>query len=217
MGCETPSLAIPGASPVATPTPQRPRDRSPSSSSYSSGSRSRSPARLAPPPPATVGLGAVVEIHGVVKAPELNGQRAVVVATATTASGSATRWEVLCLEHEALEAGKEARRVSLSEDRLQLVQPPSPEAVRLRFRNVPDGYTTKLMKEELDDEGFVEEEDCYMWLVHDQSRGFCYLTAATARVAMQIIGHFDGRRLQRCGPGLLPDSCLRQNVKLERL
>jgi hypothetical protein len=44
-----------------------------------------------------------------------------------------------------------------------------------------------------------------------------YVFAASARVAQQIVTNFDGRRLERLGPGELPDSCLRQNVKLEWL
>ena len=56
-----------------------------------------------------------------------------------------------------------------------------------------------------------------LYLLHDLQQHQTYVFAANARVAQQIVTNFDGRRLERLGPGELPDSCLRQNVKLEWL
>ena len=56
-----------------------------------------------------------------------------------------------------------------------------------------------------------------LYLLHDMQQHQTYVFAASARVAQQIVTNFDGRRLERLGPGELPDSCLRQNVKLEWL
>lgn len=54
-------------------------------------------------------------------------------------------------------------------------------------------------------------------LLHDTEQHQTYVFAKSLRVAHQILTNFDGRRLERLGPGELPDSCLRQNVKLELL
>ncbi|CAL1129288.1 unnamed protein product [Cladocopium goreaui] len=78
------------------------------------------------------------------------------------------------------------------------------EARCLRFRNVPEGYTSSLMREELEDEGFGPDEVLY--LLHDMQQHQTYVFAASARVAQQIVTNFDGRRLERLGPGELPDS-----------
>mmetsp|Transcript_60819 Transcript_60819/g.162806 ORF Transcript_60819/g.162806 Transcript_60819/m.162806 type:complete len:229 (-) Transcript_60819:69-755(-) len=195
----------------------RSRSCSSGSSGYSSGSgssgRSRSP-REAARPAARLGLGAVVELAGLEKAAELNGRAAVVTSIPEAGAGSG-RWEAVCLAKEGPEEG-EPRRVAVSAEKLRVAPEPA-GSVRLRMRNVPAGYDTELMREELDDEGF-SGDSCFTGLLHDASRGFCYLTAATERIAMQIMCNFDGRRLERCGPGrFMPDSRLAQIVKLERL
>ena len=56
-----------------------------------------------------------------------------------------------------------------------------------------------------------------LYLLHDMEQHQTYVLCASLRVARQIVTNFDGRRLERLGPGELPDSCLRQNVKLEML
>lgn len=180
-------------------------------------SRSRSPRGVSEsvetgPHTHKVGLGALVELTGLTKAAELNGRRAVI----TSVSETENRLEVLCLEN-AGSAGKAAehRRLSITRERLVVVE--SEGAVRLRLRNVPSEYDTSLLREEFDEEGFVEGQT-FSGLVFDASRSFAYLTASSERAAMQIIGNFDGRRLERCGPGrLMPDSVLARIVKVERL
>merc|ERR1711879_701879 len=107
--------------------------------------------------------------------------------------------------------GAGPRRLALTAERLRPV-PAAPGSVRLRFRNVPGGYDTASLREELDDEGFTGDA-CFTGLLFDESRGFAYLTAASERIALQIICNFDGRKLERFGPGrLMPDSKLAQIV-----
>eukprot|EP00419_Tripos_fusus_P049832 CAMPEP_0172819102 /NCGR_PEP_ID=MMETSP1075-20121228/14362_1 /TAXON_ID=2916 /ORGANISM="Ceratium fusus, Strain PA161109" /LENGTH=224 /DNA_ID=CAMNT_0013659565 /DNA_START=97 /DNA_END=769 /DNA_ORIENTATION=- len=183
-------------------------------SSSSRSKRSRSPPSHAvlQAAPQGLGLGAVVKLQGLQKAADLNGRTGVV----TWEQGSTTgeqRWEVVCFPCED-GSSEETRRLAVQPDKLCLI-PHAAGAVKLRLRNVPSGYDTSLMREELDDEGFAGDES-FSGLLHDESRGFCYLTAASERVAMQIICNFDGRRLERCGPGrAMPDSRLAQIVKLD--
>merc|ERR1719419_1530865 len=191
-----------------------------SGDSFSSNSSSRSPHRCSGSSNGAaglglpLGLGAVVRISGLEGAAELNGRTAVVTSRPEGGSTSGL-WEVVCLPLEGTPE-TEQHRLTLSPERLCMVPAPAC-GVRLRLRNVPSGYDTALLREELNDEGFTGE-DCFTGLLHDASRGFCYLTACSERIAMQIIGNFDGRRLERCGPGrLMPDSRLAQIVKLERL
>ncbi|CAJ1404476.1 unnamed protein product [Effrenium voratum] len=169
-------------------------DAESSASGDSSSSRSRSRGR------AEIAVGCVVEIHGLEKSVELNGQEGVAV------SCSAGRWAVLLRD--------EARKVSVPSEQLRRRQL-GPQEVRLRFCNVPEGYDSALMRQELEDECFGE--DAVLSVVHDTENHHCYITAASQAKARQIVLNFDGRRLERLGPGLLPESCLRQNVKLEWL
>merc|ERR1711920_1173014 len=125
------------------------------------------------------------------------------------------RWEVV-LFSEAQE--KQPRRLSVTQERLAIPPGVAPAgSVRLRLRNVPAEYDAALLKEELEDECFMEG-DHFVGLLFDESRRFGYLTAACERVAMQLIGQFDGRRLELAGPGrVTTESALAQIVKVERL
>ncbi|CAE8661620.1 unnamed protein product [Polarella glacialis] len=178
-------------------------DESDSGSSYS-GSGSPSRGRSRSPPRPALGLGSLVELQGLAKAPELNGRRGLI----TAGPDAGGRWEVLCFPTE----GAGLRRLSVALERLRQV-PAAAGSVRLRLRNVPGGYDTDLLREEIEDEGFMDGES-FSSLLFDHERGFGYLCAASERLAMQIVGNFDGRRLDRAGPGrLMPDSALAQIVK----
>ncbi|CAE7223013.1 rnf12-b [Symbiodinium sp. CCMP2592] len=179
------------------------------SASYSGSSCSRSRSRSAPRS-CKLGIGALVEVRGLEKSVHLNDRQGVLTAPAS----KPLRWVVLFLDAKG-EADSETQRVAVPEDKLQLVAA-NPETVRLRFRNVPEGYTSALMKEELEEEGFSVGDNC-SGVVYDPQEHHCYVTAMSPQVARQIVANFDGRRLERCGPGVLPDSCLVQNVKLEWL
>eukprot|EP00933_Yihiella_yeosuensis_P005528 TRINITY_DN110052_c0_g1_i1.p1 TRINITY_DN110052_c0_g1~~TRINITY_DN110052_c0_g1_i1.p1 ORF type:complete len:225 (-),score=26.50 TRINITY_DN110052_c0_g1_i1:120-743(-) len=183
-----------------------------SGSSYSSsGSRSRSRSPRGQPGPPPLRLGSIVELQGLAKAPELNGRRAVV----TAGPDANSRVEVLCYPEKGADPEDDLRRVSVSFERLKPFIEGMP--VRLRFRNVPGGYNTDILREEIEEECFAEGES-FENLLFDRERGFAYLSAPSQRVFEQFISNFDGRRLERCGPGLfMPDSVLAQIVKVERL
>lgn len=178
--------------------------------------RSRSPrgAARAGPSPCKLALGMVVELSGLAKALELNGRRGVITAGPDVGG----RWETLLFPSADAPQEKEPRRLSVTKERF-LVPPEFAVAgsVRMRFRNIPAEYDTALLKEELGDECFVEGEQ-YSGLLFDKERRFGYLTVVSERVAMQLIGEFDGRRLERAGPGRsMTESVLAQIVKLELL
>ncbi|CAK0832373.1 unnamed protein product, partial [Prorocentrum cordatum] len=152
----------------------------------------------------------IVELAGLAKAPELNGRRGVL----TGLPDAGGRWEVALFA----QAEQKTRRLSVTQDRLATPPGAAPAgSVRLRLRNVPAEYDAALLKEELEDECFMEGEH-FVGLLFDEVRRFGYLTAACERVALQLIGQFDGRRLERAGPGrATTESALAQIVKVERL
>eukprot|EP00439_Symbiodinium_sp_Y106_P087524 s2_g69.t1 len=172
------------------------------SASYSGSSCSRSRSRSEPRSckPFKLGVGALVEVRGLEKSVHLNDRQGVVTALQAI---EPVRWVVLFLDAEG-EADSQAQRVAVPAEKLHLVAA-SPETVRLRFRNVPEGYTSALMKEELEEEGFSVGDNC-SGVVYDPQEHHCYVTATSPQVARQIVANFDGRRLERCGPGVLPDS-----------
>eukprot|EP00927_Polykrikos_kofoidii_P025554 TRINITY_DN22938_c0_g1_i1.p1 TRINITY_DN22938_c0_g1~~TRINITY_DN22938_c0_g1_i1.p1 ORF type:complete len:259 (+),score=47.33 TRINITY_DN22938_c0_g1_i1:39-779(+) len=168
-------------------------------------------------PRGSLSLGMVVELTGLAKAPQLNGRRGVITG-GSCSLGADGRWEILLFPRVAEPTETQPRRISVASERLFVPRETCVVGgVRMRIRNVPSEYDTDLLREELEDEGFVERES-FFWLIFDQERRFGYFTAVSERVALQIIGQFDGRRLERAGPGgTVTESVLAQIVKLERL
>ncbi|CAJ1359131.1 unnamed protein product, partial [Effrenium voratum] len=82
------------------------------------------------------------------KSVELNGQEGVAV------SFSAGRWAVLLRD--------EARKVSVPSEKLRRRQL-GPQEVRLRFCNVPEGYDSALMRQELEETSALAMTQCCRW------------------------------------------------------